>query len=78
MVYKSDEERHTEMTLTTPDTAYGISKLLAEKELESWENKRKGRSLKVIRPAVVFGENENANFTRLYTSLKRGFFPYVW
>ncbi|MEP3387670.1 MAG: NAD(P)-dependent oxidoreductase [Reichenbachiella sp.] len=77
MVYKAGEEKKTEEDLTDPDTAYGISKLLAEKELEKWKSCGLDRELKIIRPAVVFGENENANFTRLYKSLRKGFFPYV-
>jgi len=78
MVYQASDLKRTERSITSPDTAYGISKLLAEKELESWKFKDLGkRSLKIIRPAVVFGENENANFTRLYRSIKRGVFPYV-
>lgn len=77
MVYQAGEVRRTEESLTTPDTAYGISKLLAEKELLTWEARQAQRELKIIRPAVVFGENENANFTRLHGSIKRGFFPFV-
>ena len=78
MVYKAGEILRIESSPTEPDTAYGISKLLAEKELEIWVNQNKeARTLKIIRPAVVFGENENANFTRLYYTLKKGFFPYV-
>ncbi|SNS56500.1 Nucleoside-diphosphate-sugar epimerase [Ekhidna lutea] len=77
MVYNAGEVQRTESSITSPDTAYGISKLLAEKELEKWVNLDANRALKIIRPAVVFGENENANFTRLYKSLKSGFFPYV-
>lgn len=77
MVYKAAESRRFENSITAPDTAYGISKLLAEKELESWHAKKANRDMKIIRPAVVFGENENGNFTRLLSSLKRGFFPFV-
>lgn len=77
MVYKAGEIERAEDSITSSDTAYGISKLLGEKELMNWRDRKIGRKLKIIRPAVVFGENENANFTRLYKSLKRGFFPYV-
>lgn len=76
MVFKAEESVKVETDVTAPDTAYGISKLLGELELLSWQSKNKGK-LQIIRPAVVFGENENANFTRLYQALKRGFFPYV-
>ena len=76
MVYKADEVQKTENFLTAPDTAYGISKLLAEHELQLWKHTHNGKLI-IIRPAVVFGKNENANFTRLFNSLNRGFFPYV-
>lgn len=78
MVYRAEEVQKDEESITAPDTAYGISKLLGERELFTWKAKESSkRIVKVIRPAVVFGENENANFTRLYKSLKKGFFPYV-
>lgn len=77
MVYRAGEVRRTERSETAPDTAYGISKLLAEKELLAWRAADPIRVLKIIRPAVVFGEAENANFTRLHGAIKRGFFPYV-
>lgn len=77
MVYRAGEVRRTEESITSPDTAYGISKLLAEKALLAWEAGDADRELKIVRPAVVFGENENANFTRLHRSIKRGIFPYV-
>ncbi|MEQ9402640.1 MAG: NAD(P)-dependent oxidoreductase [Cyclobacteriaceae bacterium] len=77
MVYQAGEVKRTEDSITAPDTAYGISKLLAEKELIAWKKEDDKRKAVIIRPAVVFGEGENANFTRLYKSLKKGFFPFV-
>lgn len=77
MVYRAGEVRRIEDSPTAPDTAYGISKLLAERNLLAWKSASSARKLKIIRAAVVFGENENANFTRLYHSIKRGIFPYV-
>ncbi len=77
MVYHASDESRKESSETSPNTAYGISKLLAEKELLIWKGGNTDRCLKIIRPAVVFGENENANFTRLLNSLKKGFFPYI-
>lgn len=77
MVYRAGEVRRTEESETTPDTAYGISKLLAERTLLAWQAADSARELKIIRPAVVFGEAENANFTRLHGAIRRGFFPYV-
>ena len=77
MVYKAGEHQKKESDITCPDTAYGISKLLAEREIEKWSAAKMERNYFVIRPSVIFGENENANFTRLYNSLKKGLFAYV-
>ena len=76
MVYRAGERSNKETDDTAPDTAYGISKLLAEGVLEKWAG-RGERSLQIVRPAVVFGSGENGNFTRLYGALKQGRFAYV-
>ncbi len=75
MVYRAGEHRYLETDCAAPDTAYGISKLLAEAELHKWAGA--GRVLQIVRPGVVFGQGENGNFTRLYEALKRGRFAYV-
>lgn len=77
MVYRAGEARRSECSLTAPDTAYGMSKLLAEGEVQHWVTRRLGRRAHIIRPGVVFGKWENGNFTRLYRALKRGLFVYV-
>jgi len=77
MVYKADEERRHEYSITSPDTAYGTSKLLAEKEIEKWSSEDTKRSYHTIRPSVVFGKFENGNFTRLYYALKKNRFAFV-
>ena len=77
MVYKAGEHQKKETDLSCPDTAYGISKLLAEREIEKWANKSNDRNYFTVRPSVIFGENENANFTRLYDALKNKRFAYV-
>ena len=77
MIFRAGEERMSEMSITAPDTAYGISKLLAEWVLLSWKSSSPDHRLRIIRPGVVFGKGENGNFTRLYYSLKKGLFFYV-
>jgi nucleoside-diphosphate-sugar epimerase len=76
-VYGSDEIRKSETTPPAPESAYGWSKLLAERVHQSWRRERAGRRLTISRPAVIFGAGENGNFTRLARTLKRGtfFFP---
>ena len=64
-------------TLPTPNTAYGISKLVAEKIHEKWQNGDTAhRQLTIVRPGVVFGKGENGNFTRLYWAIRGHKFAY--
>ncbi len=85
--YGASEELKEEITLPTPNTAYGISKLVAEKihiawqkggHTESTENTEKGssRQLLIVRPGVVFGKGENGNFSRLYWGIRKDLFAY--
>jgi nucleoside-diphosphate-sugar epimerase len=74
-IYGASEELKTEDTLPTPNTPYGISKLIAEGIHLIWQTKKSDRQLFVLRPSVVFGKEENGNFTRLYWSIRgRKFF----
>ena len=78
-VYGTYERKKSELTLPTPDIAYGISKLLAEHIHHKWkisEPKQK-RRLIILRPGVVFGQYENGNFTRFVNSLQAKYFAYV-
>lgn len=76
--YGASENLKKEETLPTPNTPYGISKLVAEKTHQIWQAKKSDeRSLIIVRPGVVFGKGENGNFTRLYWGIKnkRFFYP---
>ncbi|CAN5372846.1 N-acetyl-alpha-D-glucosaminyl-diphospho-ditrans,octacis-undecaprenol 4-epimerase [soil metagenome] len=75
-VYGPSEERKTEASAPAPVSAYGKSKLMAEKIHEAWMRNGEGRSLVVVRPAVVFGAGEGGNFTRMASLLKRGVFVF--
>ncbi|MBO9710962.1 MAG: NAD(P)-dependent oxidoreductase [Caulobacter sp.] len=75
-VYGPSEDRKTETSDPAPVSAYGKSKLMAEKIHEGWLRNGEGRSLTVVRPAVVFGAGEGGNFTRMATLLKRGVFVF--
>lgn len=77
MVYKAKEYRFSEEDIATPDTAYGISKLLAEEKLLTWQAKDSNRKLTIYRIGVVFGFGENGNYTRLYNALKKKYFFYI-
>lgn len=74
--YGAAEELKEETTLPTPNTPYGISKLVAEKIHQIWQASSADRKLTIVRPGVVFGKGENGNFTRLYWSIKKHTFAY--
>lgn len=75
-IYGPSEERKTETSTPAPVSAYGKSKLMAEKIHENWQSGHADRKLTVVRPAVVFGAGEGGNFARMATLLKRGFFVF--
>jgi GlcNAc-P-P-Und epimerase len=75
-VYGPAEETKTEATAPTPNSAYGYSKLLAERIHTRWLDAGEGRRLTIVRPAVVFGPGEGGNFTRLAALLRKGVFVY--
>lgn len=74
--YGASEQLKTESTLPTPNTPYGISKLVAEKIHMAWQNGGEGRKLTIVRPGVVFGKGENGNFSRLYWGIRKHTFAY--
>ena len=75
--YGAAEELKTEETLPTPNTPYGISKLVAEKIHREWAAENVSRRLSIVRPGIVFGKGENGNMTRLYKALKKRKFAYA-
>ena len=84
--YGASEQLKEETTLPTPNTPYGISKLVAEKIHMAWQANGKcemedgrvinERKLIIVRPGVVFGKGENGNFSRLYWSIRKHTFAY--
>lgn len=75
--YGAAEELKTEETLPTPNTPYGISKLVAERIHREWAAQDTNRKLGIVRPGIVFGTGENGNMTRLYKGLKSHRFAYA-
>ena len=76
--YGADEELKDETTLPTPNTPYGISKLVAEEIHRTWQARDdENRRLLILRPGVVFGKGENGNFTRLYKGIRNRTFFYA-
>ncbi len=75
--YGPSEDLKEEQTIPMPNSPYGISKLTAEYIHQVWQAEDPlNRKLVIVRPGVVFGQSEGGNFTRLYKSLKQGFFFY--
>lgn len=75
--YGPSEDLKTEQSLPVPETAYGSSKLVAEKIHLKWQAEQAGRRLLILRPGVVFGPGEGGNVTRLVRSLVKGYFVYM-
>ncbi|HEY5057006.1 MAG TPA: NAD(P)-dependent oxidoreductase [Acidobacteriaceae bacterium] len=75
--YGPSEDKKTETSLPTPETAYGSSKLAAEKIHLAWQGAQPERKLLILRPGVVFGPGEGGNVTRLLRSLVKGYFVYL-
>jgi nucleoside-diphosphate-sugar epimerase len=75
--YGASESLKTEETLPLPNTAYGISKLVAEHIHRTWQAERPDeRRLVIVRPGVVFGPGEGGNVTRLAAALAKRRFVY--
>lgn len=64
----------TEKSTLYPETAYGISKALAEKIHQGWLAEDKTRRLIIVRPSVIYGPNDPGNVYRMIKSLKNGTF----
>jgi nucleoside-diphosphate-sugar epimerase len=75
-IYGPSEDRKVEETLPAPVSAYGKSKLMAEKIHSGWLRSGEGRKLNIVRPAVVFGAGEGGNFARMAALLRKGVFVF--
>jgi nucleoside-diphosphate-sugar epimerase len=76
-VYGPTERAVTEADVIAPVTAYGRSKAEAEDIHRGWQaSAPTERRLQIIRPAVVFGDGEDNNFSRLRHAIVNGRFVY--
>jgi len=76
--YGPSEEARDEQSLPVPATAYGGSKLAAEKIHQTWQAADTiKRKLVVVRPGVVFGAGEGGNVTRLIKATVKRYFFYM-
>jgi len=75
-VYGPSEDPRSEDSPTTPFSAYGQSKLEAERIHRQWAIEDGARRLVIARPGVIFGPGEQGNFTLLARALRRRTFAY--
>ena len=77
-VYGPGDHEKNESTKVLPNTAYGKSKLEAEKNYIFWQNKNEHEKiLTICRPGVVFGPGENGNVTRLVKTINKRLFFFM-
>ncbi|MBH2032240.1 MAG: NAD(P)-dependent oxidoreductase [Pseudomonadales bacterium] len=76
--YGPSEQQKNEQSLPVPMTAYGGSKLVAEKIHQTWLAADKAqRHLVIVRPGVVFGPGEGGNVSRLIKAVTKRYFFYM-
>ncbi len=75
--YGPTESEKDESSTPVPTTAYGGSKLAAEKIHLAWQRGGSDRKLAIVRPGVVFGPGEGGNVTRLVRSVIKNYFFYA-
>ena len=76
--YGPSETPKTEKSLPVPISAYGGSKLAAEKIHIAWQRDDKdNKRLTIVRPGVVFGAGEGGNVSRLIKAVLGCYFFYM-
>lgn len=75
--YGPSEAYKDEYSIPSPETAYGSSKLVAEKIHQIWKEKDPERQLVIVRPGVVFGPGEGGNVSRLIKAVLHRYFFYM-
>jgi len=76
--YGIQEGEKDESTLPVPVTAYGSSKLAAEKIHIAWQNRDKSnRYLSIARPGVIYGPGEDGNVPRMIRAVIQRYFMFM-
>jgi GlcNAc-P-P-Und epimerase len=75
--YGVSELSKDENSIPIPVTAYGSSKLAAEKIHCIWQAKSSENQLLIVRPGVIFGASEGGNVSRLIKAVKNHYFVYT-
>lgn len=72
--YGKSLEKRIEASPIYPETAYGISKAIAERIHMEWLARDPLRRLIIVRPSVIFGPKDPGNVYRMIKALKKGTF----
>lgn len=73
-VYGERNEPTNDQTVPKPTNDYGASKLAAEKLIIEWQQENPERTAIIIRPALVYGEGNEANMFRLIDQINKGMY----
>jgi nucleoside-diphosphate-sugar epimerase len=76
-VYGLDKENPDENTPVDPFNHYGKSKWQAEEVLQSWYREHPGWNINILRPTVIFGENNRGNVYNLLRQIASGKFMMI-
>lgn len=76
--YGLSEDERAEDSTPVPVTAYGSSKLVAERIHLCWlSGARSNRFLSIVRPGVIFGPGEDGNVPRMIRAIKKRYFIFA-
>ena len=76
-VYGLNKDKPNENHLVDPFKHYGKSKWKAEEVLTKWQKSSNDKVLNIIRPTVVFGENNRGNVYNLLSQIASGKFMMI-
>ena len=72
-VYGHNNTLTDETAVLKPNNAYGKTKLASEDILIRWQKQRTNRNLTILRPSVIYGEDNFANMYNLLSLLSKKF-----
>lgn len=76
-VYGLDKENPDESAAIDPFNHYGKSKWQAEEVLQQWQASHKDWTIQVVRPTVIFGEENRGNVYNLLNQIASGKFMMI-
>ncbi len=76
-VYGLDKGEVEESMMPEPFNDYGKSKLQAEEAFIQWSGESSEHQLVILRPTVIFGENNRGNVYNLFNQINSGYFAMI-